>query len=801
MRKQVLLLSLLCSFFSTGYSQYIPGEKFVNENEIPGLRAQLKTNMPAQKKTELLLNISLGYLYKTFNLKIELDSAMLYAQEANILSTQINNAALINESLLVKSMIWMEGNAMDSAKWMLPVLNDSNRLKMNLCLSKFYYEMQAPLAYEHQHLDSAAHFAQAAVKLAAKTKVLQSTALLWLHDIAKTYHAHQLLSYAEKQYLLMLEYSDGVSYPSKVHIFSWLCSIFTHEADLYKAMGYGIAAEKALNRNSTDHELSLVNIKLGSMYTMQGKYDKALLYFGNILAQPERYSATINIYAVANSYCNALRKEKRNDEVLPWLQKFHQRYPARINSDKCYYHLILAHTYNEMNAFEPAEKNFLEAIRYSELDKSQPAFIYSYLGALYHKFNHHEKALNALKIAEKGILGEDELAVANNFTYMSQSEAALGNYENAYFYILKSKGILDSVYVVSKEKHTQELEVQYQTQKKEADLRLKEENIRFLNQHAQLLEQDAKIQQTKLEAASLLSENNEIELKLQKKDIEILTKSSILQLAEIERANAKRRVTVLIIILLAVIIALLVWLFWTKLRSNKVITNKNGLLQQLLKDKSWLLKEMHHRIKNNLHIIMNLLEFQSSHLHDDALEAIKNSQSRIFSMSLIHQKLYQTDDAKTIDMVYYIPELVSYLKDSFNLQHNSRINMDIDHTAFHVTEAVPLGLIINEAVTNSMKHAFKNNRYGEISISLKATGKDQYELIMADNGTGLSEDFDIENVTSLGFQLIKGLSDQLEAQLRIVNENGLKITLSAISVYKAIKFKTMENELKEQLAI
>jgi two-component sensor histidine kinase len=355
--------------------------------------------------------------------------------------------------------------------------------------------------------------------------------------------------------------------------------------------------------------------------------------------------------------------------------------------------------------------------------------------------------------------------------------------------------------VVSKEKHTQELEIQYQTQKKEADLRLKEENIRFLNQHAQLLEQDAKIQQTKLEAASLLSENNEIELKLQKKDIEILTKSSILQLAQIERADAKRRVTALVIILLAVIIALLVWLFWTKLRSNKVITNKNGLLQQLLKDKSWLLKEMHHRIKNNLHIIMNLLEFQSSHLHDDALEAIKNSQSRIFSMSLIHQKLYQTDDAKTIDMVYYVPELVSYLKECFSLQHNSRINMDIDHTAFHVTEAVPLGLIINEAVTNSMKHAFKNNRHGEINISLKATGKDQYELILADNGTGLSEDFDIENATSLGFQLIKGLSDQLEAQLRIVNENGLKITLSAISVYKAIKFKTMENELKEQLAI
>jgi hypothetical protein len=172
---KILTLSMAILFFlSTGYGQYIPGEKFVSENEIPGLSAQLKNSMPVFKKIELLQNISLGYLYKTYNLKIELDSAMLYAQEANILSTQINNAALINETLLLKSMIWMEGNSMDSAKWMLPALNDSNRLKMNLCLSKLYFEMQTPLAYEHQHLDSAAHFAQAAVKLASKTRMLQS---------------------------------------------------------------------------------------------------------------------------------------------------------------------------------------------------------------------------------------------------------------------------------------------------------------------------------------------------------------------------------------------------------------------------------------------------------------------------------------------------------------------------------------------------------------------------------------------------------------------------------------------------
>lgn len=799
---KILTLHIAILFsFATGYGQYIEGEKHVIEKEIPGLMAKLKTSMSAQKKADVLLSLGYGYLYKPGESGTDLDSALLYTQQANALSTQINNAALINESLLLTSMIYMEQKDLAAAKRILPALNDSNDLKMQFCLAKYYAHTPESSPGDHSNLDSSVRYAQGAVKQAAKLKMLQRETLSWLSMLAHSYSEYRLLSAAEKQFLFMLEYLDGVKNPTKAQIFSWLCGIFTHEGNFFKAMGYGINAEKALNKNSTDTELSLVNLRLGSMYSLQDKYDKTLIYFGNILAQPEKYSTDVNIYAVVSSYCNSLRKLNRSDEIVPYLQKFHHRYPAKTDNDKSYYHLILANAYRDMNMFDPAEQNFREAIRYCDLSKKPSGYIYAYLGRLYSQFNHHEKAMAAYKKAEQGLDNENEPAAASSFAYISQSEASLGNYQSAYYYLLKSKNISDSIYNVSKAKYTQELDIQYQTQKKETDLRLKEENIRNLNQHAQLMERDARIQQAKLEAASLLSENNEIELKLNKKDIEILTKNAAFQQEKIEQADAKRKVTALVIALLAVIIVLLVWLFWTKLRSNKVITNKNGLLQQLVKDKSWLLREMHHRIKNNLHIIMNLLEFQSSHLHADALEAIKNSQSRIFSMSLIHQKLYQTDDEKTIDMVYYIPELVSYLKECFSLRPNFRINMDIDHTAFHVTEAVPLGLIINEAVTNSMKHAFKTTLHGDINISLKATGEDEYELIMSDNGTGLSEGFDIENATSLGFQLIKGLSDQLGTQLRIVNDNGLRITLSAISVYKAIKFKKMENELNEQLAI
>jgi hypothetical protein len=217
--------------------------------------------------------------------------------------------------------------------------------------------------------------------------------------------------------------------------------------------------------------------------------------------------------------------------------------------------------------------------------------------------NDHTKALAAFKIAEKGLT--NEVMEATNLSYISQSEAALGNYGAAYDHLVKSKAVSDSIFVVSKAKYTQELEVQYQTQKKEAELLLKEENIRFLQQDAAFMRQEARLQAAKLTAASLLSQKNEVELELKRKGLEALTAKSKLQQATIDQATARRKVTFLIMLLLAVIIGLLVWLFWAKLRSNRVITQKNGLLQQLVKDKSWLLKEMHHRVKNNLHTIMH----------------------------------------------------------------------------------------------------------------------------------------------------------------------------------------------------
>ncbi len=141
-------------------------------------------------------------------------------------------------------------------------------------------------------------------------------------------------------------------------------------------------------------------------------------------------------------------------------------------------------------------------------------------------------------------------------------------------------------------------------------------------------------------------------------------------------------------------------------QKNQAITQKNEALEQLVTEKEWLLKEVHHRVKNNLHTVICLLESQAAYLESDARQANEVSQQRIYTMSLIHQKIYQSEDIKSIDMSVYLPEFIQYLDDSFGNNLRIHFEVDIDPVQLDISQAVPVALIINEAVTNSIKYAF-----------------------------------------------------------------------------------------------
>jgi two-component sensor histidine kinase/ligand-binding sensor domain-containing protein len=208
------------------------------------------------------------------------------------------------------------------------------------------------------------------------------------------------------------------------------------------------------------------------------------------------------------------------------------------------------------------------------------------------------------------------------------------------------------------------------------------------------------------------------------------------------------------------------------------INKKNKSLEGLLKEKDWLLREVHHRVKNDLQIIISLLNTQSSYLKDEAaLSAILESKQRIYSISLIHEKLYRPENVAYVNMHSYISELISYLNDSFNASPAISVQAAVEPVVMDVAQALPVGLILNEAITNSMKYAFPNNESGLIYVSLSRLSSGNVLLKVNDNGVGFLSPPDGETNSSLGFSLIKGLSEQLDAKLDIKHEKGVFISL------------------------
>jgi two-component sensor histidine kinase len=266
-------------------------------------------------------------------------------------------------------------------------------------------------------------------------------------------------------------------------------------------------------------------------------------------------------------------------------------------------------------------------------------------------------------------------------------------------------------------------------------------------------------------------------------NIQLLTKKGELQKILLDEERTRRNAIIGGAVMLLLLLGVGYNRYRLKQRSNlqlqtqqAEINQKNNSLQKLLSEKEWLLKEIHHRVKNNLQFIISLLNIQSSYLDNDvAITAIRESQSRMYTMSLIHQKLYQSDEIAVINMEKYIRELISYLKDSLLSGSQIHFDLQIDDIELEATQAAPVGLILNEAVTNAIKYAFTDGRAGVITIQLLYTSAEDILLSIADNGRGLAKEEKRQG--SLGMVLIETLSEQLEGTLTITSHNGLTIAI------------------------
>ncbi|PWL39190.1 histidine kinase [Flagellimonas aquimarina] len=204
------------------------------------------------------------------------------------------------------------------------------------------------------------------------------------------------------------------------------------------------------------------------------------------------------------------------------------------------------------------------------------------------------------------------------------------------------------------------------------------------------------------------------------------------------------------------------------LRVHHKLYKSRREIQERIDEKETLLKEVHHRVKNNLQTVSSLLSLQSRSIADEKISSIiKSSQNRVVSMAMVHEMLYKRDDyISKIELRPYVKELTEYLLRSVKGNTNNiKLDLDIDDFKLSIDTVIPLGLIINETITNALKYGITEDNGGEISISFKNLKDNRYELYLGDNGVGYSHNFDPKNSKSLGLKLIYNLTRQLRGTI------------------------------------
>jgi two-component sensor histidine kinase len=223
------------------------------------------------------------------------------------------------------------------------------------------------------------------------------------------------------------------------------------------------------------------------------------------------------------------------------------------------------------------------------------------------------------------------------------------------------------------------------------------------------------------------------------------------------------------------------------LRASKTLEE----LRQRQEEKEILLKEVHHRVRNNLQIIISLLNLQAPKIKDEhALDVFKEYQCRIEAMALVHEVLYKSGEFAQINMNEYLNNLTRGLLRTYQDDNKIiKINTNINEISINIDTAIPCGLIFNELLSNSLKYAFPAYPEGEINITVNRSNNGYLELTYADNGIGLPDNFDLEHSDSLGLKLVNGLAkSQLQGEIDLVQDQGTKFKIR----FKELKYNKIK---------
>ena len=521
-----------------------------------------------------------------------------------------------------------------------------------------------------------------------------------------------------------------------------LSAVYQRKGELSKALNAALLSVK-IAQNNHEEVLGTYLNRVGAAYEAIGKPVESIAWYSKTLNAADK----TNPYRSISAYMLSTQMIKlgKADQALALLNKTWREIPDK---DGFEYFMFLGYgeCYTSLKNYKLADRYF--KILLSGIDKD--AYSNPFLTSIYFSVSEFYFSQNNYKLA----LTYAEKARKNQISMTLPRQIRLNE-------------ILYKIRMATKQ--PAEAITNFQDYHRLRDSMLSQENLSNIERL-----------QVEFQASQKESEN------------EILRKKSQLQSQELNRIQLIKNFTFGGLIFLSIVLLLLYGRFRLKQKLHQTLAKKKADIDlayaklevniqqknKLIGEKESLIKEVHHRVKNNLQLTMSLLNSQSYYLEDlAAIEAIKESQHRLKSIALIHQKLYQNETMASITIQPYMVELVDYLKESLSNGKHLTFELNILNLELDISRAVPLGLIINEAITNIFKYAFPDRKHGKIEISLQEYPGDQYCLLIKDNGIGLPPDFDYEQSNTLGLTLMKGLSRQIDGLFAMESMNGVSVSL------------------------
>ncbi|MDN3657041.1 histidine kinase dimerization/phosphoacceptor domain -containing protein [Ferruginibacter paludis] len=518
-------------------------------------------------------------------------------------------------------------------------------------------------------------------------------------------------------------------------LYTQLGYVMERKGQLSKAADYAL---EALHTGDTLHDIkaqAMAYSDLSNLFWKQSKFDKGIEYGLHSVALFKQrgikdmdYSFTL--YVLGNNYLSV----KDYPDALQYFRL------ALAQSEQYQFYNNLADIYIALNQlytltadYAKATFNARQAIRYSTLLDNNFMLMRSWLclAHLQNLTHQPDTAIASLKICLRvaGNYFGDKFFLSRAYKELGDAYAATGDYKNAYTAFQQYDILKDSVFTAEADQRVAQLQTEFEVAQKESTIKTQQQSIL----------QQRRLQWLTLGAAGLL----------------------VLILAGLYRTyHNKQRVNAQLEML------------------NESLEQKNNQLDKRNAENELLLKEIHHRVKNNLEIVSGLLALQAAQTdHPSAQAVMQASQNRVLSMGIIHQKLYQKGNLAGIEMKDYFLNLGESILDAYNAADRIRITCNMLPMDLDIDTAVPVGLIANELLTNSLKYAFGANQPGEITIDLKKTEVlDQYIFCLGDNGIGRPENT-IAKGTGFGTELVNLLVQQLNGKLTTCINHGTLITI------------------------